>query len=423
MTHFGVICPNSIGHINAMLCLGRELQQRGHQVTLFAHLDVQAKIQTAGLGFQAIGEEEFPVGSMAASLGKLGELSGLAALRYTIQLLKQGTMVRLRDTPELIKKVGVEALLVDRVTSEGGTVAEYLGIPFITICNALLLHREPSIPPFHTTWEYNQAWWAILRNKMGYKILDSVTKPLRNITNEYRKKWHLPLDLDSRDRDGELAQLSQQPPEFEYPRQNLPPWFHFTGPYHSIASREPISFPYEQLSDKPLIYVSMGTIQNQLTWIFQNIAAACAELDVQLVISLGGSTKPELLPQLPGNPIVVEYAPQLELLPQATLTITHAGMNTTMESLRNGVPMVAIPITNDQPGVAARIVWTGTGELVPLKKASVSRLQKAIQRVLREDSYKKHALRLQEAIERAGGVKRAVDIIEKAISTGKRVVD
>lgn len=62
-------------------------------------------------------------------------------------------------------------------------------------------------------------------------------------------------------------------------------------------------------------------------------------------------------------------------------------------------------------------------ELVPLKKASVSRLQKAIRRVLMEDSYKKQALRLQEAIERAGGVKRAADIIEKGVSTGEPVVD
>jgi MGT family glycosyltransferase len=423
MTHFGVICPNSIGHLNAMLCLGQELQQRGHQITFFGTPDTQAKIQTAGWGFQVIGEEEFPVGSMANSFAKLGKLRGLAALQYTIQLLKQGTIVRLRDTPELIKKAGIEALLVDQVTSEGGTIAEYVGIPFVTICNALLLNQEPSVPPFNTAWEYNPAWWGLLRNQIGYSILNAITKPLRDTTNEYRKKWNLSPHFHRSDRYSKLAQLSQQPPEFEFPRKHLPPWFHFTGPYHSIASREPISFPYEQLSDKPLIYVSMGTLQNQLIWIFQKIAAACAELDAQLVISLGGSTKPELLPKLPGNPLIVEYAPQLELLPKATLTITHAGMNTTMESLKNGIPMVAIPITNDQPGVAARIVWTGTGELVPLKKASVSRLQKVIQQVLREDSYKKHALRLQEAIEQAGGVRRAADIIEKAISTGKPVVD
>ena len=93
-------------------------------------------------------------------------------------------------------------------------------------------------------------------------------------------------------------------------------------------------------------------------------------------------------------------------------------MNTTLESLSNGVPMVAIPIANDQPGVAARIVWTGTGEAIPLKRLSVPKLQRAIERVLAEDSYKRNALRLQQAIHQAGGVTRAVEIIEQVISTG-----
>jgi zeaxanthin glucosyltransferase len=83
----------------------------------------------------------------------------------------------------------------------------------------------------------------------------------------------------------------------------------------------------------------MGTIQNRLLEVFSTIASACEGLDAQLVIDLGGGAAPESLPKLPGNPIVVGYAPQLELLQKATLTITHAGMNTTLESLINGVPM------------------------------------------------------------------------------------
>ncbi|WLT39734.1 hypothetical protein NON20_10065 [Synechocystis sp. B12] len=71
------------------------------------------------------------------------------------------------------------------------------------------------------------------------------------------------------------------------------------------------------------------------------------------------------MPALPGNPLVVNYAPQLELLQRTALTITHAGLNTTLECLNNAVPMVAIPIANDQPGVAARIAWAGVGNLFP----------------------------------------------------------
>lgn len=125
---------------------------------------------------------------------------------------------------------------------------------------------------------------------------------------------------------------------------------------------------------------------------------------------------------LPGKPLVVKYAPQLELLKKTTLTITHAGLNTTLESLSNGVPMVAIPIANDQPSVAARIAWAGVGEFIPLSRLSVPKLRTAIQQVLTQDSYKQNALRLQEAIRHAGGVNRAADIVEKAVFTGKPVL-
>jgi zeaxanthin glucosyltransferase len=220
----------------------------------------------------------------------------------------------------------------------------------------------------------------------------------------------------------QLAQLCQQPAEFEFPRQSLPTCFHFTGPYSNPASREPTFFPFDQLTAQPLIYASLGTVQNRLLGTFQTIAEACQGLDAQLVIALGGGSTPESLPVLPGSPLVVGFAPQLELLQRATLTITHAGMNTTLESLSNGIPMVAIPIANDQPGVAARIAWTGTGEVVPLKRLGVSRLRSSIDRVLTEDSYRKNALRLQKAIKQSGGVKRAADIIEQVVATGKPIM-
>lgn len=173
------------------------------------------------------------------------------------------------------------------------------------------------------------------------------------------------------------------------------------------------------MTGQPLIYASLGTVQNRLIVFFQQIAEACVDLDAQLVISLGRSAKPESLPQLAGSPLVVEYAPQLELQQKATLTITHGGMNTTLECLNNGVPMVAIPIANDQPRIATRVVWAGCGEAVPVKKVNVARLQTAIKKVLTEDSYKQNALRQQEAIRRAGGVSRAIHIVEQAVSTGR----
>jgi zeaxanthin glucosyltransferase len=422
MTHFGIICPTSTGHLNTMLPLGRELQQRGHRVTAFGVLDAQDKILASGLEFWAIAQNEYPKGATAEAIAQLGKLKGKAGFQYTIALLKRSTTNRLRYTPEAIKQASVEALLVDQISPEGGTIAEFLDIPFITVCSALPLNQEDSVPPFSTPWSYSPAWWAHLRNRIGNSLFNRVMQPIWDVIAEYRREWKLPPYSHRHDAYSQLAQICQEPTEFEFPRQHLPQCFHFTGPYHNSASREPVSFPFDKLTGQPLIYASMGTLQNRLIGIFQTITEACVGLDAQLVISLGGSANPESLPELPGSPLVVGYAPQLELLQKANLTITHAGLNTTLESLSNGVPMVAIPITNDQPGVGARIAWTGTGEVVPLTRVSVPKLRAAIQRVLTEHSYKNNASRLQDAIARAGGVRRAADIVEQAISTGKPVL-
>ncbi len=421
MTHYGLICPASTGHWNTMLPLGKELQQRGHRVTLIGVPDAQPKAQAAGLEFQVMGETECPPGSTAEALAKLGELSGQEALKYTIKLFKEQINIKLRDIPKIVKDAGIEALLIDQTFAEGGTIAEICGMPFITICSAVVLNREPSVPPFMTNWNYNPTWWGILRNKLGYKLLNKATQPITELIDKYRQENNLPAYSEVNSRYSPLAQISQQPEELEFPRKELPQWFHFTGPYHNSTGREIPDFPFDKLTGQPLIYASLGTLQNRLLPVFQTIAEACKDLDAQLVISLGGSADPQVLQRLPGNPLVVRYAPQLQLLEKANLTITHAGLNTTLECLTNGVPMVAIPIANDQPGVASRIVWSGCGEAIPVKKVNVNNLRTAIKKVLTEDSYKKNALRLQAAIQKSGGVKQAADIIEQAISTGKPV--
>jgi zeaxanthin glucosyltransferase len=422
MPHIGLLCPTASGHLNPMTTLGHELNQRGHRVTLVGTLDAKPKVLAAGLEFWPIGEALFPAGSTAGSFAELGQLSGLDAFRYTVTLFKKVTDTLLREAPAAFQNAGVEALIIDQTSFGGSTVAQLLDLPFISVCCALMLNQDPNVPPFNTAWNYHPSWWARLRNQAGNELMVSLAKPITKLLAEYRQQWNLPPFTHSNDAYSQLAQLCQQPAEFEFPRQSLPSCFHFTGPYSNPASRESTTFPFDKLTGQPLIYASLGTVQNQLLGTFQTIAEACQDLDAQLVIALGGGSTPESLPALPGSPLVVGFAPQLELLQRATLTITHAGMNTTLESLSNGVPMVAIPIANDQPGVAARIAWTGTGAVVPLKRLNVSKLRSVLKQVLTEDSYKKNALRLQAAIKRAGGVKKAADIVEQVLSTGKPIV-
>ncbi|MBV8632542.1 MAG: MGT family glycosyltransferase, partial [Silvibacterium sp.] len=190
---------------------------------------------------------------------------------------------------------------------------------------------------------------------------------------------------------------------------------HYVGPLVDERVRPAVSFPWDKLDGRPLVYGSMGTIQNGSEHIFRAIAEACSTLDCQLVLSLGGSHEPSELGHLAGNPIVVRYAPQLELVKRASAVVTHAGLNTTLESLAEGVPLVAIPQGNDQPGVAARIAHHRAGIVVPLSKLSASRLRRAIDAVLTDGTYRAAASRIQAAIHEIDAVETAANIVENAL--------
>src|SRR5262249_44209752 len=112
-------------------------------------------------------------------------------------------------------------------------------------------------------------------------------------------------------------------------------------------------------------------------------------------------------------------APQIALLKRATLAITHAGLNTVLESLGQGVPMVAIPIGFDQPGVAARIAHHGVGEFTEVEELSPEALRELIQKVAETPSYGERARFFEEVIARTRGLDIAADAIDRALVTGR----
>ncbi|MET0419428.1 MAG: glycosyltransferase [Actinoplanes sp.] len=417
--HIGLVVPDYTGQLSPMATLGRELLRRGHRVTLVSLPDAGTKSFTARFTFAPIGEREFPVGSLARFSEEQGQLTGLAAIRFIVRGYVREVEVLLRDLPVLVEKHGIDALLVDQVYGAGNTVAEHLDIPVVNVCNALALNTEPGVPPFMTAWPYHPSLLARVRNMVGDQVIARVIRPVLQRINESRAAWGLPL-INSVNDGSDLAQITQQPPFFDFPRTRLPDSFHYTGPFHDEDSTEPVPFPWEQLDDRPLIYASMGTLQNRLPHIFEAIATACAGLDAQLVISLG-STDVEPPVGLAGKPIVVRYAPQLDLLARASLVITHAGINTTLEALAHGVPMVALPVGNDQPGVAARLKYLGAGEFIPVHKVTPARLRAAIDKVSGDPAYRAKAQHYKRRIAELDGVRHAADIAEEAFRTRRPV--
>jgi len=411
MRHYGIVSPPVSGHIHPMAALGRELIARGHRVTYFQVLDLAEKIASEGLDFQPIGESDHPRGSLPESLRALGQLKGQAALRFTIRAVANTTTMTCRDLPDAVRRVGVDGLLVDQMEPAGGAVAEHLGLPFFTICNALAINRDPVSPPPFTPWRYHDTVWARWRNRLGYAIADRQTRPIVEAVAGFRSRWKLPALTSPDDSFSKLAQICQMPREFDFPRKSLPSSFHYVGPLRREAPR-PVPFPWEQLDGRPIVYASLGTLQNSREPVFRVFAAACRRFEVQLVLSHGGGLNDDQSSGLPGNPLVVGYAPQAELLKRASLTITHAGLNTVLDSLAAGVPAIAVPITYEQPAIAGRLERIGAGLMCPLDDLSEESLTPLIRRVLDSEPFRSASMAVASAIAKAGGVARAASIIE-----------
>jgi zeaxanthin glucosyltransferase len=140
--------------------------------------------------------------------------------------------------------------------------------------------------------------------------------------------------------------------------------------------------------------------------------------NVQLVLSIGSHLDLDQIGPLPSNAVVVRHAPQLELLKRASVCITHAGLNTVLEALAHGVPQVAIPITVDQPGVAARIAEKKTGLVVSLKELTPSRLSLLLDQVLNDSIYRDNARYFQKVIAETNGLSKAANLLERAFGFG-----
>lgn len=419
--HFGIITPPVPGHLHPFGALGRELSRRGHRITIFHMPDVCPRAVAEGLEFIAIGETICPPGFLAHSLSRIGQLDGLVALRFTISQIRTTTEMFCRYAPDPIRSAGVDALLVDQTEPAGGSIADRLGIPFVTICNALALNREPGVPPPFTSWSFRTGFAAGLRNHFGYSAADWTMRPVRRVVARYRREWKLPPLASSDDSFSKIAQIAQQPPAFDFPRCERPSCFHYAGPLRSPGPQA-IPFPWEELDGCPLVYASLGTLQTGKRQIFECIADACRGLDVQLVIAHGGALDEAAARSLPGKPVAVAFAPQRELLGRAALAISHAGLNTVLDSLSFGVPVIAIPIAFEQPAIASRLAWCGAGRVLPLAKLNPVRLRETITQVLNNTKYKEAAGAVKTSIEQAGGAPRAADLIEEVLRFAPAVI-
>lgn len=415
MAHIGVFCLPMPSHLSLFLALGEALASRGHRISFFGVSDNERKIRQAGFDFYATDSDAMPPGTFTALTKSMGQRGSAVGMRLQGRFDELRYQAILEKAPAIVQRIGLEAAIVDQAEACSGSIAEAAGLPWVTVSSGLSMNVEPCVPPQFTSWTYSESAAARLRNRLVYSAVWLAGIRTRQIINRYRARWGLRTLRGMNDAFSPFAQVSQQNREFDFPRKELPRWFYYVGPIRA-SSRPPVAFPWEALDGRRLIYASLGTVNRQKN-IYYRIAESCADLDAQLVVSLGGAASVEDFQGLRGSPLVVQFAPQAQLLERAALCITHGGLNTTLESLAAGAPLVAIPINFDQFGVAARIRWTGTGEFVSSGQLTPPRLRTAIQHVLERPGYAEAARSMRDAMTGINGAQRAAEIIEEVIRT------
>jgi MGT family glycosyltransferase len=410
------------GHLNPMTALARELEARDHEVVFISLPDAEPFVQAAQLTFVPCCEKQFPAGSVNEVIGQLSKLQQDEALRFANQAAVAITEAKLNSLPVTLAAAGVDAIVLDTWQYYVELVPMKLGMPYVHVSNALHFDLTGHTPLCFYDWPNEATPAAQARNRKGVanfaEFLAQASAGIRTYAERAGLKvdWGNPYATISK-----LAWLTQTPKEFDFPTSHFPPQFHHTGPFHDGTGRIDADFPWEQLTGEPVIYGSMGTVQNGLANVFRTIAAAVApHQGVQLVLSVGNHIAPKEIGPVPSNTIIVSRAPQLELLKRTSVCITHAGLNTVLEALTQGVPQVAIPVTNDQPGVAARIADKKTGLFVPLKELTAPGLSLLVDEVLNDSTYRDNARYFQKVIAETNGLSAAADQLERAFGPTKK---
>lgn len=390
MARIGMFCLPWTGHLNPFVAVADELVRRGHDITFFHTPEIGDVVRSRGFQFEAYG-------TVAAFFERgrgFGRPKGAPADTAT-DPVDSHTEVMFATAPAIIEDARLDLWVVDHLDHAAATLAACMRQPFVSLVLTLLREAEDEVP-------------------------GPTSQPHHDLLSAYRQEAGLaPFSYDAAWSD--LAQISQVPRELERPRARLPRHFHFTGPFIRRDRRPSAAFTMRRRPDLPLIYVSFGTVQNTHRRLYESVAKVAATLDADFVLSTGGESLDVLPAHLPANVTAATSVPQLEILAQADVMITHAGMNSTLECLAAGVPMVAVPIAYDQPSVSERIVQCGAGVRVPAQECGPARLRDAVATVLGDQSYRDTARRFQRVIAERDGPSEAAAIIERVLETQQPV--
>jgi MGT family glycosyltransferase len=382
------------GHTNPTLPVVQELVARGHEVLYYNAAAFREKVEPTRVSFRNYPEPMPTERDIAEAMHEFINASLMIA-RMSEHLTPWLLAEMKREQPDLI--------IYDSVAMWGYIAARTHGIPHICSITHFVLDGSQSAIGYRTLARFLWRamphipellrWKRRMARQYGQGIAGGIT--------EYG-------DLN-------LVFTSQA---FHPKNNRIDERFRFVGPSINAATRDG-TFPFDTLSDSPMVYISLGTI-NHLDIDFYHAAfEAFGDYPAQFILSVGKNTAIDQLGAIPANFIVRHYVPQLEVLQRAAAFITHGGMNSVHEGLYYGVPLVVVPHHFEQLLNGKRVAESGTGILLgdhpPYGRVTATELRIALDTVLNDTAYRQQAEHMGATLKVAGGYIQAVEEIETFI--------
>jgi zeaxanthin glucosyltransferase len=416
MSHFAVIAPAFSSHLCAMEAIAETLVARGHQVSMLHQTDVGERLNSRAIQFHPIGLDSHPRGSLDPMIRRAGNPGGPLGLMRVIHDVARATDLFCREAPARLRALKVDAVIADQMEAAGGLVAEYLRLPYVSVACALPVNRDPLIPLPVMPWGYDTSPRGRQLNQGSTRVYDLLMHEHARVISRYATVFGLAARTTLADCLSPYVQISQCIPTFDFPRTQTLPHFHEVGPLRLPRLHEPLlTLPIRE--DRPFAFASLGTLQGSRFKLFKQFARVCKTLEIQLLIAHCGGLSLEQCDALrrEGANWITDFAPQRAVLARADVVITHAGLNTVLDALEAGTPMLALPIAFDQPGVAARVEHAGVGLRLNPKRLTNTALTSALRRLLEEPHFRSKAQAFAPHVAAAGGVEKAANLIESVL--------
>jgi UDP:flavonoid glycosyltransferase YjiC (YdhE family) len=207
--------------------------------------------------------------------------------------------------------------------------------------------------------------------------------------------------------------LAFVPPSFADPTAPRPPTAHFLRPARNDrADGEALPAWVATLPRQPTVYATLGTVF-PVPEVFRAIIEGVRDEPVNLIVTVGPEQDPAQFGKQPGHVHIAQYIPQGQLLPQCALVITHGGFSTVLGALSEGVPMVIVPISADQPLLARRCAALGVGRVVEREVVEAATIRAAVRDLLGNPAHRERAEGIRREIAALPGPEHAVELLER----------